>query len=44
MSKRVRKFSDADAIGDLRDANWTLEVHGWKKVKNRWQVRVEDIS
>ena len=44
MSKRVLKFSDADAIGDLRDANWTLEVHGWKKVKNRWQVRVEDIS
>jgi hypothetical protein len=41
---RVRKCVDSEHIGVLRDANWTLEVHGWRKIKNRWTVTIEDIS
>ena len=41
---RVRKMADSDSIGDLREANWTLLVHGWRKVKNRWQCTEIDIS
>lgn len=41
---RVRKMADAEAIGDLREAGWILEVHGWRKVKNRWVCTVEDVS
>lgn len=41
---RVRKCAESDSIGDLRDADWTLEVHGWRKVKNKWICTTEDIS
>lgn len=41
---RVKKCADHDNIGPVRDANWTLEVHGWRKVKNKWEVVIEDIS
>ena len=40
----VKKMVESDAIGDLRDADWTLEVHGWRKVKNRWVCTTEDVS
>ena len=43
---RIRKIADSDAIGDVREAGWTVEVHGWRKNKsNRWELhRREDIS
>lgn len=41
---RVRKMADSEAIGDLREADWTIEVHGWRKIKNKWQVTIEDMS
>lgn len=44
VSSRVKKMVESDAIGDLRDANWTLEVHGWHKVKNVWVLRRVDVS
>jgi hypothetical protein len=44
VSKRVRKIVEADAIGDMRDAGWLIEVHGWRKVKGRWTCRVVDVS
>lgn len=43
-SKRTRKMVEHESIGPLREAGWTLEVHGWKKVKNRWHVVIEDVS
>lgn len=43
-TSRIRKCVESEAIGDLRDAGWSLEVHGWRKVKGRWQVVIEDIS
>jgi len=44
VAERVKKITDCEAIGALREANWRIEVHGWKKVKNRWQVRIVDLS
>jgi hypothetical protein len=44
VSARVKKISDHENIGSVRDANWKIEVWGWRKVKNRWQVRVVDVS
>lgn len=43
-TSRIKKMAESEAIGDLREADWTLEVHGWRKVKNRWQVTIEDLS
>jgi hypothetical protein len=41
---RVKKMSEADNIGALRDAGWILEVQGWRKVKNKWECVVEDMT
>lgn len=44
ISHRVRKIAESDKIAALREANWTIEVWGWRKVKNRWVCRVVDVS
>ena len=44
MASRVTKIAESEATPFLRKAGWVLEVHGWRKVKNRWQVRVVDVS
>jgi hypothetical protein len=44
MSSRVKKIEDSDAIATLRDANILIHVHGWDKYKNRWRLKVLDIS
>jgi len=44
LSARVKKMAECEHIGAMRKAGWTIHAHGWKKVKNRWQVRVVDVS
>ena len=44
VSHRVNKVANSEHINDIRDAGWRLEVHGWRKVKNRWTCRVVDVS
>ena len=44
VSARIKKMEESDAIGKLREAGWTILVHGWHKKKNRWQCREVDIS
>ena len=45
ISARVRKIANHENTPKLREANViTLLVHGWRKVKGRWQVRVVDVS
>ena len=44
ISARVNKIAEADLIGDLRAAGFHIWVHGWRKVKGRWQVREVDCS
>ncbi len=47
MKARINKIEDeklANNLAAVRKAGWKIEVHGWHKVKNRWQVKVVDIS
>lgn len=44
VSSRVQKIADAEATPDMRKAGWKILVHGWHKVKGRWQVREVDVS
>lgn len=44
MASRVKKIAENAATPFLRKAGWCLEVHGWRKVKGRWSVRVVDVS
>ena len=44
LASRVRKITDSENLGAVREAGWKVEVWGWRKVKNRWQCRIVDIS
>lgn len=44
VSARVRKIADHENVSAVRDAGWSISVHGWHKVGSRWQVRVVDLS
>ena len=42
---RVRKIESSEHLPVLREANWSLEVWGWKKNKsNKWEVDIIDVS
>ena len=30
---RLRKIEDIETLPKVRDANWRIEIHGWKKRK-----------
>jgi hypothetical protein len=47
LSKRARKIADSDHIGALREAGWTLHVHGWWQPngpRTRYVCEVLDVS
>lgn len=44
ISARVNKITESDTIVEVRKANWSIEVHGWRKVNNRWVCKVVDVS
>jgi len=45
VSKRVDKITHHKNLAAVREAGWTVHVHGWRKGANgRWAVRVVDIS
>ena len=44
VSSRVRKISEHENVGAVRDAGWRIVVHGWRKKNNRWVCREVDIS
>jgi carbonic anhydrase len=45
VSARIKKIAESPYIGAARDAGWTIRVHGWSKVGNRWVLkRDQDVS
>lgn len=44
VSARVKKIAANENVAAVRQAGWSINIHGWHKVKNRWQVRVVDVS
>jgi len=43
-SARVKKIEESEHVDAVREAGIAIHVHGWRKVKNRWQVRIVDCS
>ena len=45
MSARVIKISNNEYVGAVRDAGWTIHVHGWHQDdKRKWHCKVKDVS
>lgn len=46
VSARVKKITDSEHIGAIREAGIRVVVHGWRKnpKTNRWEVREVDLS
>ena len=44
VSKRVKKIEEHENVGAVRKGGIAIQVWGWRKVKNRWQARVVDVS
>lgn len=46
VSSRVKKITDSEHIGAIREAGIRVVVHGWRKnpKTNRWEVREVDLS
>lgn len=41
---RVKKISDNEHLPNMRKANWSIEVWGWRKKNNKWEVNIIDLS
>lgn len=44
VSARVKKITEAEALSDVRKANWRIVVHGWGKLKAGWTLKEVDCS
>ena len=44
VNARIKKITNAKSTPHLRTANWVLLVEGWKKVNNKWQSFITDLS
>lgn len=45
VSARIRKIAESPYVAIVREAGWTIVVHGWAKRKGVWVLtRDEDIS
>jgi hypothetical protein len=45
MSARIRKITDHENVGYVRDANIMIHVHGWHQDdKKKWHCKVKDVS
>jgi carbonic anhydrase len=45
VSARITKIADHPNVGAVREAGWSIRVHGWRKRGGRWELhRDEDVS
>ena len=45
VANRVKKVTESETIGRVREAGVRVEVHGWRKnVKGRYVQRIVDLS
>jgi hypothetical protein len=44
VAARINKIAESPLVDRVRKAGIRILVHGWKKVKGRWQVREVDVS
>lgn len=43
MAARRHKIQDSDAYPEMIRSGWRIQIHGWHKVGNRYQVKVEEL-
>jgi hypothetical protein len=41
---RIRKIAEHPNTPAVREAGIRIHVHGWRKLKAGWTVRIEDVS
>ena len=47
LARRARKIAESEHVGALREAGWTLTVHGWHQPRGprtRWELEELDVS
>ena len=44
VARRMKKIAEHPNVGIVRRAGVAIHVHGWRKLKAGWTVRVEDVS
>jgi hypothetical protein len=45
LNARVKKISNHENVGVVREAGWTIHVHGWHQDdKKKWHCKSKDIS
>ena len=44
VASRIRQLTEHPSLPYLRKAGIRVLVHGWRKVKGRWQLREVDLS
>ena len=44
VAARLSKIAESPLVGRCRKAGIRLLVHGWRKVKGRWEAREVDVS
>jgi len=44
MSSRRKKITEHDNVGKVREAGIRIELWGFYKEGNRWQVKIENLS
>jgi len=44
VSARIKKITNHQNVGRVRDANIGIHVHGWRKAKGKWVCRTVDLS
>jgi hypothetical protein len=43
-SDRLKKILEHENLNIVRDAGIKIEVHGWQKKDNRWQVKIIHVE
>jgi len=43
VSARIKKILEHENYQIVLESGIKIEVHGWHKVKNRWQVRIVEL-
>ena len=45
LNARCKKIADHENVGAVREAGWTIHVHGWwQDDKRKWNCKVKDVS
>ena len=44
VAARITKIAESPLVDRVRQAGIKIFVHGWRKVKGRWEVREVDVS